>query len=128
MTIWTITTAGKTLYHKIWDAHLVATTDDGEAIHYVDLRLINEVTSAQAFAGLIEARRKGPSPLALAETSRRTAILTIVVQVPRNPDRLRANPSTFVAFLTSASALAHCAITRVSLNLLRRCRAGNAPG
>ncbi|WP_156843034.1 3-isopropylmalate dehydratase large subunit [Novosphingobium aquimarinum] len=54
--------AGKTLYDKIWDAHLVATTDDGEAILYVDLHLINEVTSPQAFAGLIEAGRKVRRP------------------------------------------------------------------
>jgi len=42
---------GKTLYDKIWDAHLVA-EQDGEAIVYVDLHLIHEVTTPQAFAGL----------------------------------------------------------------------------
>jgi len=43
--------AGKTLYDKIWDAHLVA-QQDGEAILYIDLHLIHEVTTPQAFAGL----------------------------------------------------------------------------
>ncbi|MBS0332018.1 MAG: 3-isopropylmalate dehydratase large subunit, partial [Proteobacteria bacterium] len=42
---------GKTLYDKIWDAHVVA-QQDGEAILYIDLHLIHEVTSPQAFAGL----------------------------------------------------------------------------
>jgi 3-isopropylmalate/(R)-2-methylmalate dehydratase large subunit len=42
---------GKTLYDKIWDAHLVA-EQDGEAILYIDLHLIHEVTTPQAFAGL----------------------------------------------------------------------------
>ncbi len=43
--------AGKTLYDKIWDAHVVDVTD-GEAILYIDLHLIHEVTSPQAFDGL----------------------------------------------------------------------------
>jgi len=42
---------GKTLYDKIWDAHVVE-DQDGEAILYIDLHLIHEVTSPQAFAGL----------------------------------------------------------------------------
>jgi 3-isopropylmalate/(R)-2-methylmalate dehydratase large subunit len=42
---------GKTLYDKIWDAHVVE-VQDGEAILYIDLHLIHEVTSPQAFAGL----------------------------------------------------------------------------
>src|SRR3569833_2706780 len=42
---------GKTLYDKIWDAHVVA-EQDGEAILNNDLHLIHEVTTPQAFAGL----------------------------------------------------------------------------
>ena len=49
--------AGKTLYDKIWDAHVVSTDSNGEAILYVDLHLIHEVTTPQAFAGLRAARR-----------------------------------------------------------------------
>tara|TARA_R110000796_G_scaffold8843_41_gene29536 strand:+ start:32781 stop:34214 length:1434 start_codon:yes stop_codon:yes gene_type:complete len=44
----------RTLYDKIWDAHVVA-DDDGETLLYVDLHLIHEVTSPQAFAGLAAA-------------------------------------------------------------------------
>ncbi len=48
--------AGKTLYDKIWDSHVVATEGD-EAILYIDLHLIHEVTTPQAFAGLRAAGR-----------------------------------------------------------------------
>ncbi|MCA6285466.1 3-isopropylmalate dehydratase large subunit [Phenylobacterium sp.] len=53
--------AGKTLYDKIWDAHLVA-EQDGEAILYIDLHLIHEVTTPQAFAGLRANGRKVRRP------------------------------------------------------------------
>ncbi len=43
---------GKTLYDKIWDAHLVDQTPDGDALLFIDLHLIHEVTTPQAFAGL----------------------------------------------------------------------------
>jgi len=49
--------AAKTLYDKIWDAHVVAEDPNGETILYVDLHLIHEVTSPQAFAGLRTAHR-----------------------------------------------------------------------
>ena len=48
--------AGKTLYDKIWDAHVVAEAE-GETIIYIDLHLIHEVTTPQAFAGLRAAGR-----------------------------------------------------------------------
>src|SRR5579863_1470902 len=54
--------AGRTLYDKIWDAHLVAEEANGEAILYVDLHLIHEVTSPQAFAGLKSAHRRVRRP------------------------------------------------------------------
>jgi 3-isopropylmalate/(R)-2-methylmalate dehydratase large subunit len=54
--------AGKTLYDKIWDAHLVAEEANGEAILYVDLHLIHEVTSPQAFAGLKTGHRRVRRP------------------------------------------------------------------
>jgi 3-isopropylmalate/(R)-2-methylmalate dehydratase large subunit len=53
---------GKTLYDKIWDAHVVANDPNGETILYVDLHLIHEVTSPQAFAGLRAAHRKVRRP------------------------------------------------------------------
>lgn len=44
--------AGKTLYDKLWDAHVVCTESDGSALIYVDRQLLHEVTSPQAFEGL----------------------------------------------------------------------------
>ena len=49
---------GKTLYDKIWDAHLVKQRDDGTSLIYIDRHLIHEVTSPQAFEGLRIAGRK----------------------------------------------------------------------
>ena len=46
----------RTLYDKIWDAHAVA-EDGGETLLYIDLHLLHEVTSPQAFAGLDAAGR-----------------------------------------------------------------------
>src|SRR5262249_44612456 len=42
----------RTLFEKVWDAHVVAQDEDCPAILYVDLHLVHEVTSPQAFAGL----------------------------------------------------------------------------
>jgi len=50
--------AGKTLYDKLFDAHVVRETDDGSALLYIDLQLLHEVTSPQAFEGLRLAGRK----------------------------------------------------------------------
>jgi 3-isopropylmalate/(R)-2-methylmalate dehydratase large subunit len=49
---------GKTLYDKIWDAHVVRDNGDGTFIIYVDRHIIHEVTSPQAFEGLRLAGRK----------------------------------------------------------------------
>ena len=49
----------KTLYDKIWDAHVVGQRSDGSTILYIDHHLLHEVTSPQAFEGL---RLKGRSP------------------------------------------------------------------
>lgn len=48
----------KTLYDKLWDAHVVAQRDDGSALIYIDRQLLHEVTSPQAFEGLKLAGRK----------------------------------------------------------------------
>ena len=44
--------AGKTLYDKLWDDHVVYTEDDGSCLIYIDRHLLHEVTSPQAFEGL----------------------------------------------------------------------------
>lgn len=42
----------QTLFEKLWARHAVLETDDGQTLLYIDLHLINEVTSPQAFDGL----------------------------------------------------------------------------
>jgi len=50
--------AGKTLYDKLWESHLVKDLDDGTSLIYIDLHFLHEVTSPQAFEGLRLAGRK----------------------------------------------------------------------
>ena len=45
---------GKTLFEKVWDAHVVAQDDGAPAVLYIDAHLIHEVTSPQAFGMLRE--------------------------------------------------------------------------
>jgi len=44
--------AGKTLYEKLWDSHVVAAPEGEPTLLYIDLHLVHEVTSPQAFDGL----------------------------------------------------------------------------
>ena len=44
--------APKTLYDKIWDAHVAHEAEDGTCLLYIDRHLVHEVTSPQAFEGL----------------------------------------------------------------------------
>ncbi|MFB2532872.1 3-isopropylmalate dehydratase large subunit [Paracoccus sp. p3-h83] len=57
-----MTAAPKTLYDKIWDAHVVDTSDDGTCLLYIDRHLVHEVTSPQAFEGLRMTNRKVRAP------------------------------------------------------------------
>ncbi|KPP88605.1 3-isopropylmalate dehydratase large subunit [Erythrobacter sp. HL-111] len=50
-------TGPRTLYDKIWDAHLVESREDGTDILYIDRHLVHEVTSPQAFEALRMAGR-----------------------------------------------------------------------
>ncbi len=50
--------AGKTLYDKLWESHLVREEDDGTCLLYIDRHLMHEVTSPQAFEGMRLAGRK----------------------------------------------------------------------
>jgi 3-isopropylmalate dehydratase, large subunit len=50
--------AGKTLYDKLWESHLVKELDNGTSLIYIDLHFLHEVTSPQAFEGLRLAGRK----------------------------------------------------------------------
>jgi len=48
----------KTLYDKLWDAHVVRQNDNGTSLIYIDRHLVHEVTSPQAFEGLRLADRQ----------------------------------------------------------------------
>jgi len=52
----------RTLFEKLWDAHVVHRFPEGPALLYVDLHLVHEVTSPQAFAGLRQAGRRVRRP------------------------------------------------------------------
>ncbi len=54
--------SAKTLYDKIWDNHFICDTDNGDSLIYIDLHLIHEVTTPQAFAGLRANGRKVAEP------------------------------------------------------------------
>ena len=54
--------APKTLFDKIWDAHVVHRQDDGTCLIYIDRHLVHEVTSPQAFEGLRNAGRPVRAP------------------------------------------------------------------
>jgi len=54
--------SARTLFQKVWDAHVVHQFPEGPALLYVDLHLVHEVTSPQAFAGLRQAGRRVRRP------------------------------------------------------------------
>ena len=55
-------TKPRTLFDKVWDAHVVEQLPDGTCVLYIDLHLVHEVTSPQAFEGLRLAGRKVRRP------------------------------------------------------------------
>ena len=91
-------TAKRTLFEKIWDAHLVAQPADRSPIIYIDLHLVHEVTSPQAFDGLRAAGRKVRQP------SRTVA--TVDHNIPTEP---RGTPITdLIAAKQIAALQANC--------------------
>ncbi len=52
----------RTLFDKVWDAHVVERLDDGTCVLYIDRHLVHEVTSPQAFEGLRMAGRRVRRP------------------------------------------------------------------
>jgi len=52
----------RTLFDKIWDSHVIAPAGEGTYLLYIDLHLIHEVTTPQAFEGLRAAGRKVRRP------------------------------------------------------------------
>ena len=71
---------GKTLFEKIWDAHVVRQLPDGSCLIYIDRHLVHEVTSPQAFDGLRMAGRKIRRP--------ELTYATMDHNVPTTADRL----------------------------------------
>lgn len=78
--------SAKTMFDKIWDAHVVRTEADGTTLLYIDRQLVHEVTSPQAFEGLRLAGRKPRRPavtLAVPDhnvptTNRKSGIVDLV--------------------------------------------------
>jgi 3-isopropylmalate/(R)-2-methylmalate dehydratase large subunit len=61
-------TMARTLFDKVWDAHVVAAPAGQAALLYIDLHLVHEVTSPQAFDGLRAAGRRVRQPLRTVAT------------------------------------------------------------
>ena len=75
----------KTMFQKIWDSHVIHQEEGQPTILYVDLHLVHEVTSAQAFEGLRISNRQVRRP--------DLTIATADHNVPTSPGRLPINDS-----------------------------------
>jgi 3-isopropylmalate/(R)-2-methylmalate dehydratase large subunit len=91
--------SGTTLFRKIWDAHVVEAPADEPALLYIDLHLVHEVTSPQAFEGLRAAGRTVRRPdLTLATMDHNVPTLAGPITDPlarAQLDALRANCEAF---------------------------------
>src|SRR5947207_10463377 len=91
----------QTLFDRIWSAHVVQELADGVALLYVDLHLVHEVTSPQAFAGLRREGRKVRRPertLATVDHSIPTGDRSLPIAdaiAARQVDALSANARAF---------------------------------
>ncbi len=96
---------GRTLAEKVWDAHVVRRADGEPDLVYIDLQLVHEVTSPQAFDGLRVAGRTVRRPdltLATEDHNVPTDVLTIKDPVSlRQVETLRANCAEFGILLHS---------------------------
>lgn len=70
----------RTLFEKLWDAHVVCVPDDQPTLLYIDLHLVHEVTSPQAFDGLRAAGRRARQP--------QRTVATIDHNIPTTPNHL----------------------------------------
>ena len=89
----------KTLFDRIWESHVVRQEPDGPALLYVDLHLIHEVTSAQAFEGLrLAGRRVRRTDLSIATMDHNVPTDTVEITDPlarTQLEALRANCAEF---------------------------------
>ena len=92
---------GKTLAEKVWDAHVVRAVDGEPDLLYIDLPLVHEVTSPQAFEGLrMNGRRVRRPDLTLATEDHNTPTLNILAPIADPVSRtqvetLRRNAAEF---------------------------------
>ena len=86
-----MTTGPRTLAEKVWDAHLVSQGENGNPdLIYIDLHLVHEVTSPQAFDGLRLAGRQLRRPdLTIATEDHNTPTLNITEQIADPVSRLQ---------------------------------------
>ena len=102
----------RTLFDKIWDAHVVETLPDSTAILYIDRHLVHEVTSPQAFEGLRAAGRKVRQPsatLAVADHN-----------VPTSPGRLGGDADGIVQLETLERNVAEFAVPYIPIDDARQ--------
>ena len=102
---------GRTLAEKVWDAHVVRKGEDGQPdLLYIDLHLVHEVTSPQAFEGLRLAGRRLRRPdLTIATEDHNTPTIDIDKPIADPTSRtqietLRANCAEFGVRLHSLDA------------------------
>ncbi|RRD47505.1 3-isopropylmalate dehydratase large subunit [Tessaracoccus sp. OH4464_COT-324] len=92
---------GKTLSEKVWDAHIVRRDEGQPDLLYIDLHLVHEVTSPQAFEGLRLAGRRVRRPdLTLATEDHNTPTLDILQPIAdptsrKQVETLRRNAADF---------------------------------
>jgi len=92
---------GRTLSEKVWDDHVVRSAEGEPDLLYIDLQLVHEVTSPQAFEGLRLAGRKvRRTELTLATEDHNTPTLNILAPIAdpvsrKQVDTLRANAAEF---------------------------------
>ena len=89
---------GKTLFEKIWEAHVVREEPGEPALLYVDLHLVHEVTSPQAFEGLrLAGRTRAPARPDARDDG------------PQRPDRRRRRSPTRSPGRSSTRCARNCA-------------------
>ena len=97
-----MTDTPRTLYQKIWDAHVIEQRPDGTCLIYIDRHLVHEVTSPQAFEGLRAAGRRVRRPdLTLAVPDHN---LPTTARVDGNGDRLPIADPASAAQLSALEA------------------------
>ena len=103
----------KTLYDKLWDAHVVRVNEDGSSLVYVDRHLVHEVTSPQAFEGL---RLAGRQPW------RRETVLAVPDHNVPTIDRHLpvADPASRLQLQTLDDNCAHLGLTQFKLHDIRQ--------